>query len=287
MPVPLASECQVPYFGYVSLWLSTYSRASVCIGMRAGFFKGRQYRCSGLFSGFLPVACYDLSFRCANSALRMSVNSNSSDTPATVKQPAVKRRLPKGEVRKAEIIQAAMTIFARDGYAGASLSNIAKVAGLSQVGLLHHFPTKLVLLQAVLEHRDQYVAARLHDAGQVASLEGFMAFLKQVMSFSIEDASVSQALMIINTESLSVTHPAHRWFSERFQVVHSHLQTHLNVLAQAGEIRQDVDVRQISLEIVAMMDGMQIQWLRSPADVQIDSAFARFLERLAQDLTGR
>ncbi|MDU8499803.1 TetR/AcrR family transcriptional regulator [Pseudomonas syringae] len=217
----------------------------------------------------------------------MSVNSNSSGTPATVKQPAVKRRLPKGEVRKAEIIQAAMTIFARDGYAGASLSNIAKVAGLSQVGLLHHFPTKLVLLQAVLEHRDQYVVARLQDAGQVASLEGFMAFLKQVMSFSIEDASISQALMIINTESLSVTHPAHRWFSERFQIVHSHLQTHLNVLAQAGEIRQDVDVRQISLEIVAMMDGMQIQWLRSPADVQIDSAFARFLERLAQDLAGR
>ncbi|MFA0994951.1 MULTISPECIES: TetR/AcrR family transcriptional regulator [Pseudomonas syringae group] len=213
----------------------------------------------------------------------MSVNSSNCGAPAAVKR----RRIPKGDLRKVEIIQAAMIIFARDGYAGASLTNIAKVAGISQVGLLHHFPNKLALLQAVLEHRDTYVASRLQEADQDGSLQGFMSFLKLVMSFSIEDAAVSQALMIINTESLSVTHPAHRWFSERFGIVHSHLQAHLNALIQAGEVRSDVDVRQISLEIAAMMDGMQIQWLRSPGDVQIEQAFARFIERLARDLTGR
>ncbi|RMR07303.1 TetR/AcrR family transcriptional regulator [Pseudomonas syringae group genomosp. 3] len=213
----------------------------------------------------------------------MSVNSSNCGAPAAVKR----RRLPKGDLRKVEIIQAAMIIFARDGYAGASLTNIAKVAGISQVGLLHHFPNKLALLQAVLEHRDTYVASRLQEADQDGSLQGFMSFLKLVMSFSIEDAAVSQALMIINTESLSVTHPAHRWFSERFGIVHSHLQAHLNALIHAGEVRSDVDVRQISLEIAAMMDGMQIQWLRSPGDVQIEQAFARFIERLARDLTGR
>ncbi|KTB96752.1 TetR/AcrR family transcriptional regulator [Pseudomonas syringae] len=213
----------------------------------------------------------------------MSVNSSNCGAPPAVKR----RRIPKGDLRKVEIIQAAMIIFARDGYAGASLTNIAKVAGISQVGLLHHFPNKLALLQAVLEHRDTYVASRLQEADQDGSLQGFMSFLKLVMSFSIEDAAVSQALMIINTESLSVTHPAHRWFSERFGIVHGHLQAHLNALIQAGKVRSDVDVRQISLEIAAMMDGMQIQWLRSPGDVQIEQAFARFIERLARDLTGR
>ncbi|RMP20109.1 TetR family transcriptional regulator [Pseudomonas coronafaciens pv. atropurpurea] len=213
----------------------------------------------------------------------MPVKSGESAATKT----AGRRRLPKGEMRKGEIIQAAMIIFARDGYAGASLTNIAKVAGLSQVGLLHHFPNKLALLQAVLEHRDQYVASRLQDAHQDGSLQGFMSFLKHVMSFSIEDVAVSQALMIINTESLSVTHPAHRWFSERSGIIHHHLQVQLNSLVEAGDIRPDVDVKQISLEIVSMMDGMQIQWLRSPGDVQIEQAFARFLERLAGDLAGR
>jgi AcrR family transcriptional regulator len=198
--------------------------------------------------------------------------------------PAKRRVIPKGEMRKIEIIQAAMTIFARDGYGGASLLNIAKVAGISQVGLLHHFPNKLALLQGVLEHRDRYISGKLQEAEQVASLPGFIAFLKLIMSFSIEDASVSQALMIINTECLSVTHPANRWFCERFAIVHSHLQAHLSLLIQTGEIHPDVDVKQVSLEIASMMDGMQIQWLRSPGDVQIERAFTKFLERLAADL---
>ncbi|MCD5971597.1 TetR/AcrR family transcriptional regulator [Pseudomonas quasicaspiana] len=195
-----------------------------------------------------------------------------------------RRHIPKGDMRKLEIIQAAMVIFARDGFAGATLTNVAKVAGISQVGLLHHFPNKLALLHAVLQHRDQYIATRLQEADEVASLDGFLAFLQFIMKFSTEDAAVSQALMIINTESLSVTHPANRWFSERFEIVHGHINAQLNLLIEAGEIRADTDVKQVSLEIASMMDGMQIQWLRSPDYVPIERAFARFLERLASDL---
>jgi AcrR family transcriptional regulator len=205
--------------------------------------------------------------------------------PDSDSAPAVKRRrIPKGDLRKVEIIKAAMTIFARDGYAGASLSNVAKVAGLSTVGLLHHFPNKLCLLQAVLDHRDQYIAGKLREASEVASLQGFLSFLKFIMRFSIEDASVSQALMIINTESLSVTHPANLWFCERFAIVHSHLQTQLRLLVESAQIRPDVDIKQVALEIAGMMDGMQIQWLRSPKDVQIEQVFTKFLERLERDL---
>jgi AcrR family transcriptional regulator len=218
-----------------------------------------------------------------NSAIYMALDPVDPDAAL----PTKRRRIPKGEMRKADIIRAALIIFARDGYAGSSLSNVAKVAGISQVGLLHHFPNKLALLRAVLEHRDLYVAAKLKEADQSPSLESFLSFLKLIMKFSIEDASVSQALMIINTESLSVTHPANQWFAERFGIIHHHLQIHLNLLIDTGEINSDVDVKQTSLEIAAMMDGMQIQWLRSPGQVQIEVAFSRFLQRLASDLVRR
>ena len=204
-------------------------------------------------------------------------------TPDPVAPPK-RRHIPKGDVRKLEIIQAAMVIFARDGFAGASLSNVAKVADISQVGLLHHFPNKLALLHAVLQHRDQYIGTRLQEAGEVASLEGFLAFLKFIMKFSTEDVAVCQALMIINTESLSVTHPANLWFGERFAIVHSHIQAHLNLLIEAHQIRSDTDVKQVSIEIASMMDGMQIQWLRSPDYVPIERAFAKYLDRLAAHL---
>ncbi len=213
----------------------------------------------------------------------MPVSTTDPNVPPTAKP----QRLSKGDQRKVDIIRAAMIIFARDGYAGSSLANVAKVAGLSTVGLLHHFPNKLALLQAVLAQRDAYIAGQLQEAQQLPSLDGFVGFLKLIMQFSVEDAAVSQALMIINTESLSVTHPAHQWFSERFGIVHHHLQAHLKLLIDSGDINPDVDPKQISLEIAAMMDGLQIQWLRSPGDVQVEGVFSRFLERLAKDLVKR
>lgn len=213
----------------------------------------------------------------------MPVSPTDADAPPSVKP----QRLSKGDQRKVDILRAAMIIFARDGFAGSSLANVAKVAGLSTVGLLHHFPNKLALLQAVLAQRDAYIAEKLQQVQQAPSLAGFVAFLQLVLQFSAEDPAVSQALIIINTESLSVTHPAHQWFTERFGIVHQHLQAHLQLLIDSGEIRSDVDPKQLSLEIAAMMDGLQIQWLRSPGQVQIESVFGKFLARLAADLARR
>lgn len=210
----------------------------------------------------------------------MPSEPSDTGTPA----PPKRRRIPKGEARKLEIIRAAMVIFSRDGYAGASIANVAKVAGMSPVGLLHHFPSKLALLRSVLEHRDQYIAERFKEVDRVASLAGFIDFLRFIMKFSIEDAAASQALMIINAESLSVTHPAHQWYRERFGIVHGHIQAHLKLLIEASEIRADTDVKQMSIEVASMMDGLQIQWLRSAADVPIEEAFDKFLQRLARDL---
>lgn len=56
--------------------------------------------------------------------------------------------------------------FAEHGYAGASLSSIARGAGLGNPGLIHHFPSKAALYRAVLEE----IGADL-DARDAAVLE--------------------------------------------------------------------------------------------------------------------
>lgn len=60
-----------------------------------------------------------------------------------------------GPVRRAEIISAAITLFAAHGYRGTSLAAVAQAAGISQSGLLHHFRSKEVLLTEVLAELDQ------------------------------------------------------------------------------------------------------------------------------------
>src|SRR4051812_39604541 len=59
-----------------------------------------------------------------------------------------------GEESRAKAVQAAVELFAKSGFKGTSVAQVAAKTGLSQSGLLHHFPSKAALLTAVLEERD-------------------------------------------------------------------------------------------------------------------------------------
>ena len=57
--------------------------------------------------------------------------------------------------RKA-VLQAALTIIARDGPNRLTLDAIARESGMSKGGLTHQFPTKEAVLKALLEHQIEY-----------------------------------------------------------------------------------------------------------------------------------
>ncbi len=187
-------------------------------------------------------------------------------------------------MRRTALLDAATEVFARDGYVGASMRDIADIAGITTVGLLHHFPNKVTLLRAVLDRRDQRVIERFGALADEPTLKGFLAFLMMGMRFSIEDRNDCQASIMITTESLSSKHPAWPWYKEKFELTHVHARAHLQSLVQKNEIRSDVDVESLAFEIFSVMDGLQIQWLRSPDTVDVISVFARYLQRLEVNL---
>ncbi|MCF5805377.1 MULTISPECIES: TetR/AcrR family transcriptional regulator [Pseudomonas syringae group] len=195
-----------------------------------------------------------------------------------------RRRAPKGDMRRKALLDAATVVFARDGYSSASMREVALLAGITTVGLLHHFPNKEALLSALLERRDQRVTSRFQDLTTELTLEGFLKFLKLSMSFSIENADECQAALLMNTESLSPAHPAWSWHRERFHMTHEHARGHLNALIEAREVRADINVKAMAQEIFSVMDGLQIQWLRSPEDVDVMAVFDIYLQRLGRDI---
>ncbi|OUM08074.1 TetR family transcriptional regulator [Pseudomonas syringae] len=210
-------------------------------------------------------------------------SGNESEAAAAPKR----RRAPKGDMRRKALLDAATVVFARDGYSSASMREVALLAGITTVGLLHHFPNKEALLGALLERRDQRVTSRFQDLTTELTLEGFLKFLKLSMSFSIENADECQAALLMNTESLSPAHPACSWHQERFQLTHEHARGHLNALIEAGEVRADINVKALAQEIFSVMDGLQIQWLRSPEDVDVMAVFGTYVERLGRDIKAR
>ena len=70
----------------------------------------------------------------------------------------------KSAVSSQQIIDAAIRVLARRGYARTSLLDIAKEAGMSKGALHYHYPTKEALIHAVLETACNVVQARTMQA---------------------------------------------------------------------------------------------------------------------------
>ncbi|WP_447554389.1 TetR/AcrR family transcriptional regulator [Vreelandella sp. EE22] len=199
--------------------------------------------------------------------------------------PATKRRrAPKGEKRRAALLDAATEVFAKHGYAASSMRDIADIAGITTVGLLHHFPNKVALLKALIERRDRRITERFDELEMQPTLEGFKAFVKMSMRLSVESRQECQAAMMINIESLFDDHPAHPWYQEKFELTHAYSHAHLRMLIEAGEIRPGLNVKAVSTELFSVMDGLQIQWLRNPDETDVMEALDNYLQRLVSTI---
>ena len=62
--------------------------------------------------------------------------------------------LAKGEDRRQHVLEVALRIMATAGGRATTLAQVARAAGVSTAGLLHHFSSKEQLLHAVLDARD-------------------------------------------------------------------------------------------------------------------------------------
>lgn len=185
----------------------------------------------------------------------------------------------KGRQRRAEIVKAAVRVFSRSGYQNAAIATVAAEVGLTLPGLLHYFPSKTDLLLAVLEERDAVTADMLpnEDAGWRA----FLASLADIVRYNETIPGVIRAFALLSVESLSADHPAADWFADRSQRTHSMIARAL----RSGQVEKTfdpaADVEALAFEIIAMMDGLQEQWLRSGETIDMAGIFENYINRLA------
>jgi len=75
------------------------------------------------------------------------------------RQRAGARSSERGERARRAILDAALPVFARDGYAAASLNQIIEASGLTKGGLYFHFPSKQALALAVVaDHQQRWIS---------------------------------------------------------------------------------------------------------------------------------
>jgi AcrR family transcriptional regulator len=175
------------------------------------------------------------------------------------------------------VLEVALDLFAAAGYRGTSIAQVAELAGLSQSGLLHHFPSKVALLVAALEHREETDGRLLEvDDRPPMGWAAFDALIGLVERNSHRPSEV-RLFVTLSAEAIDPSHPAHTWALEHYASVYAWLTAAVEHGRETGEMRPDVPVERLVHLTIAAQDGLQIQWLVSGCELDMVGDFAAYV----------
>jgi AcrR family transcriptional regulator len=183
----------------------------------------------------------------------------------------VQRPQAKTTERREAVLKAAMNVFGARGYNKGALVEIAEQAGMTHAGVLHHFGSKEGLLIEVLKYRDGEEVAGVPARAQTEG-PAFLQHLVDTVEENTHRRGVVQAYSVLSGESVTDGHPAHEYFLGRTEGL--------------GEVSGNTDeqeLRDSASALIAVMDGLQVQWLLDPEAVDMP----RIVNRTLDEIVGR
>lgn len=186
------------------------------------------------------------------------------------------------EVRRAQILDAAIRIVGERGYHGFTVQELAKRCGVTNGALLYYFSSKEQLLVAVLEEHD----LRMTEAGDAApeaqrsgsSRAAVLELLQAIVARAAAQPELTRLYAVLQQEALDPAHPAHAYFEKRERLV---LETFALMVAP-----HVADPQAAARELVAMIEGLEQRWLRARQAFDLvaawDHAVAKLLPSASQ-----
>lgn len=186
------------------------------------------------------------------------------------------------QIRRDAILEQAIGLIAERGYDGLTIQELAQRSGLSNAGLLHHFSSKSEVLLAVLRDLEsQYaetmtplVQAALSDSAQ--SRAAVREVLRTLMGFCVAKPQIARALGELQGESLDPSHPGYAWWRRREAQT-----SDLFVRILTPHVTEPAPVAR---QLIALMDGLGMQWLRADHGFDLVMEWDRALVRLLPEI---
>lgn len=166
----------------------------------------------------------------------------------------------KGQRTRERILTAAQTLFARQGYDGTTLRQVADRAGLREPGLYNHFAGKQALYEVVLyrslQPLAQAVSAQLSEATSLRDYTDLPALITDLMLAQPEAAALLQQALHGERESVGAE-LLQRWLSDLFkQGLHS---------AGALGMARVQDPAHVAINVLALLNLVTGYFMSQPA----------------------
>ncbi|WP_454051600.1 TetR/AcrR family transcriptional regulator [Cellulomonas sp. Marseille-Q8402] len=189
------------------------------------------------------------------------------------------RARPETVAKRAEILRAATATFGSRGYNKGPLTEIADQVGMTHAGILHHFGSKDQLLLEVLRYRDESDVEDFENQRIPDGVELFRHLVRT--AFANEGRpGIVQAYAVLSAESVTDDHPGRGYFEDRYRTLRGEIHAAFEVVCAEHGVTVPATVDRAAAAILAVMDGLQVQWLLAPDDVELAETSAFAIEAL-------
>ena len=181
---------------------------------------------------------------------------------------------------KQAIVDAALARFGSDGFRKTKIADIAADAGVTDAGLLYHFPTKEALLFAVMRAAEAS-HGRSVDASLLESPDPF-ELMREWGAVMEHEESVTALNTVLSAEHLLDDSRVNAYFEDRYRVVVAAMASAFERARTAGEIKPDTDPEVEARLLLATMDGARLQYFYSDGKVSMAALIRDHVDRMLE-----
>lgn len=183
-------------------------------------------------------------------------------------------RSPKGVAQRARILDTAFSVLVEHGYERTSLQRIARAAGVTTSGVMHYFASKAELFTEVLKYR-----RRDWDERRPAG-DAIVNYVEASADNADRDGLV-RLFHHLAVDGTDAPGPVRSFFTDHYEQAVRRLSRSIR------ERRPDLDERSVrsrARAVVALSDGLQLQWLYD-RDLDLYDEYRRAVELLIEHPT--
>ncbi|MDN4474187.1 TetR/AcrR family transcriptional regulator [Demequina zhanjiangensis] len=183
---------------------------------------------------------------------------------------------------RAGIIKASASVLEELGYHGMTIAEVARRAGVSHNGLLHHFPDKDALLVAVLQDLDDERRQRL----TLTEPDGPLAHPREALLATFNSAALGMGgamfdlELVLTSEARDPSHPAHAFMEQRLAAIKTFLTRAFAELAEHGELGEGIEPQVAATMSLALLQGLMTQRAYAQNAAELQEAGEQFLRSI-------
>ncbi|MCH9275883.1 TetR/AcrR family transcriptional regulator [Bifidobacterium amazonense] len=180
---------------------------------------------------------------------------------AQERQVKPRKHRPETEQKRREIIAAAAEVFGEKGFNDGTLEEIAERTGLTRAGVLHHFGSKRALLMEVVKNRDVSGGVQ-RERAHVDHGEDWFRHLAATADDNAKHPGMVRLFTMVSGESAVEKNASMPYFRDRYRDLRNDLMASFVQMAKERKATINMaEAEMASSAIIAVMDGLQYQWL--------------------------